>query len=87
MSAPKRVKVDVEGTLISAFVLPEMAVAGLPHVVCKHCAPERTKMKLIAEVKRHSRDGERDIAIFECPRCGRQWAVPYVQRAAPESSE
>lgn len=78
MGAPKRLRVDVGDTSLSAFILPEMAIDDVTHIVCKECAPAQTKMRLSAEVTVMKRSGNQHYAVLTCGRCRRQWAVPYA---------
>lgn len=78
MGAPKRLRLDVGGASISAFLLPEMAAEDVPAVVCKDCAPTRTRMRQQAEVWTMTKSNTTRYAVFICNRCRRQWAVPYA---------
>jgi RNase P subunit RPR2 len=78
MGAPKRLRLDVGGTSLSAFILPEMAVDDVPHAVCKECAPTNTKMKVAAEVTVLYRRHNQHWAIMVCGKCGREYAIPYA---------
>jgi RNase P subunit RPR2 len=78
MPAPKRLILNVGETQLSAFILPEMAVDDVPHVVCKECAPLKTKMRVEAEVTIIRRRTNQHYAVMTCNVCGRQFAIPYA---------
>ncbi len=78
MGAPKRLRLDVGETVLSAFILPDMAVDDVPHAVCKECAPTSSKMKVLAEVTIIQRRANQHYAVMRCGKCGRQYAIPYA---------
>jgi hypothetical protein len=78
MAPPKRLRLDVASTSVSAAILPEMAVDDVPHAVCMYCAPAHTKLRVLAEVTIVSRRGNQHYAVMKCPKCDREYAIPYA---------
>lgn len=86
MGAPARVILRVSETSVSAFVLPEMREVDARKINCKECAPARTKMRLVAQIILPRAYHYDNYYIFECSRCLRQFAVPFVAEK-PEGNE
>ena len=78
MPAPKRVIVSVDDINVSAFLIPPLDYIADGKPVCKYCAPRRTRMTLIVEVRRVLRDGYEVWSIYSCSWCEKQWAVPWI---------
>ena len=77
MGAPKRIRANIDGVVISAFVVREATNKDELKIVCKTCAPNWSKMKLIGEVTQHGIDLDLHYAVYLCTRCATQWAVPF----------
>ena len=83
MGAPRRIRTNIEGRVISAYVVREAKSRDETRIVCKSCAPNYTKMKLLGELTQHGFETDMSFAVFECQRCGTQWAVPYRVETTP----
>lgn len=76
MPAPTRLLLRIGTVKVSAFVLPEVTQGENFNLVCKECAPKRTKMRFIVQVGVPTPKGELNYYVYQCGDCARQWALP-----------
>lgn len=81
MAAPGRLIVRVGPIHISAIVLPDGTDNGAPGIVCKACAPNKTKMRRVVAVQYPVGRDEQHFTIYQCAGCDRQWALPWLEQA------
>jgi hypothetical protein len=77
MGAPKRLRLDVDKFHVSAVLLPEVPAEQAETVVCKDCAPQKTKIKHQITLVQEGFDHDKCWAVFQCKSCAKQWALPY----------
>lgn len=87
MSAPDRLILNVGGKKVSAFMLPSSSIEEAANIVCKACAPVKTRLKLVVELAFPNKHGNQHFAVFQCSGCSRQWAVPYTTAQQPKETE
>jgi hypothetical protein len=87
MPAPNKIIIRVGGLKLSAFDLGEVKLAGERPIVCKICAPQKTKMRFSAQVSIPSTAGEIQHYVYTCANCGRSWSVCVRQPLAVEVTD
>ena len=73
MPAPVRITLRGTGLNISAFLIADLMPVEAS-LVCKTCAPVKTRMRLLAEIAIYQPDKTSQYKIWECLTCRRQWA-------------
>lgn len=84
MPAPKRLNLVIGGLVVSAFILPGTWDLSKDKPVCKACAPTRTRMKPIADVRQLGFSADLTYTVFQCSACGRQWACNQALPVLPK---
>jgi len=86
MPAPNKIILRVGVLKVSAFDLGDVEASSVPKIVCKICAPTRTKMNFIAQITLPIRDGLKSHYLYTCQRCGRSWAISPVGSLESEAA-
>jgi aspartate carbamoyltransferase regulatory subunit len=77
MPAPNRIVTRIGDLDVSAIILPEVPAVDASAIVCKACAPRKTRMKAQADLTQYGFTEDLHWTIFRCNYCKRQWALPY----------
>jgi hypothetical protein len=75
MPAPSKLILRVKNKRLSAFIIDLDIIEPYDDMVCKSCAPTKTKMKYQAVVTVPAKGGNDWYSIYQCGRCARQWAT------------
>ncbi len=75
MPAPSKLVLRVSSRKFSAFILSMDLIEPHSDINCKACSPIKSKMVYQAYVGIPGKEFDQQYAIYECKRCGRQWAV------------
>lgn len=77
MGKPIQLKIHFDGLHVSAKVLPEMTVETYKQVVCKTCAPKKSRLKEVCALVQRFPAHDRFWSVMRCSTCGTDWAIPY----------
>ena len=87
MSAPNRLILNVGKTKASGFILPTVTPVNAANVVCKVCAPNKTKMSFLAEVIVPHKADDVHFYVFRCGQCQREWVTTFTTTAGEVAIE
>ena len=79
MGAPHRLRLYVSDFAVSAYILPPIETAPEGRPGCKNCAPKRTRMQDVVDVRFQLKDGFEHYKVFECMNCHAQWAATWLE--------
>ncbi len=87
MPAPNKIIARVGKLRISAFYVGD--VTGVPRtgLVCKACAPAKTRMKFLADIIVPATEGDLHYVCYECQTCKRQWSTSSYPNVTLEIKE